>query len=158
MYSVLAVCLGNICRSPLAQGIIEDLTRELPVRVESAGTSSYHRNSAPDPRSTEIALRHGIQIGSQRSRPITSDDFEEFDLILAMDRENQENCRRLAPTEVDRSKVVLFLQAYGEGPVDEVPDPYHGRNRDFEYVYELLYQAANNLARELKQRHGTGRL
>ncbi len=157
MYSVLAVCLGNICRSPLAQGIIEHFTRDLPVTVDSAGTSSYHKNAPPDPRSQEIASRNGIQIGNQRSRQITTEDFKQFDLILTMDRENFENCRRLAPTEADRSKVVLFLGTYGEGPVDEVPDPYHGNIRDFEYVYELLQQATLNLVGDLKNRYGTGK-
>lgn len=156
MYSILTVCLGNICRSPLAQGILEHHCDPLTVWVDSAGTSSHHRNAPPDPRAQEIALRNGIDIGAQRSRVLRPEDLSSFDLILAMDHRNFRHCRQLAATEEQRSRIVLFLERYGPKGISEVPDPYYGDMEDFEYVYELLYHASLRLVDDLKNAHGAG--
>lgn len=156
MYTVLTVCLGNICRSPLAQGVIEHLSEGLPIRVDSAGTSSYHIGAPPDHRSQEVALSNGFDISRQRARKIVADDLQFFDYILAMDRENYQAVLRLARTEAERNKVILFLEAYGGGDVDEVPDPYYGTLDDFQYVFRLLNEAAGNFINELNPSHGAG--
>jgi protein-tyrosine phosphatase len=134
------VCLGNICRSPLAQGILESLTDSQSYYVDSAGTANYHIGKAPDYRSIVVASKHGINIGNQRCRQFTTSDFDQFDLIFAMDRENLNNIRSKARTSKDLKKVMLILEHVGSEILD-VPDPYYGSTADFEAVFQLLQEA-----------------
>lgn len=143
---VLMVCLGNICRSPVAQGCMEAaLTEHYGANhgwlVDSAGTSSLHRGAHPDPRSQASARRHGINIESQCSRPISPEDFAQFDHILVMDTSNLRNVLELSP---GNPKVSLVLDASFPGELREVPDPYYGGDHGFELVVQLLKQACRD--------------
>lgn len=134
------VCLGNICRSPLAQGIMENIVKEkdLDWIIDSAGTSSFHNGEAPDPRSIAVAKKNDIDITSQRSREITKADLVDFDYIFAMDKSNYRDIEKLC-TEEQKSKLKLFLR-FGEAhEIEEVPDPYY--TLGFDYVYDLINQA-----------------
>ena len=137
--AVLALCLGNICRSPIAEGLLRAHAerRGLTIEFDSAGTGGYHVGEAPDPRSIEVMDHHGHDISAQRSRKLSTRDFERFDLILAMDQSNARGARRVAPNQHAASKVHLLLE---EGA--EVPDPYYGGPGGFEEVYALIDQAA----------------
>ena len=130
--NVLMVCLGNICRSPLAQGVFEQLAQDYSITVDSAGTANYHSGASPDKRSQLTAKRHGIDISSQCARQFTTADFEDFDYIYVMDRTNLSNVLSLARNEQDSAKVALLL---GE---DEVEDPYYGGDDGFEIVYQKI--------------------
>lgn len=139
---ILTVCLGNICRSPLAQGILEKVIAEqgLDWTVDSAGTSGWHAGENPDKRSIQIARKHGIDISHQRSRMFTPVDFDKFDIILVMDEDNLHNVLALATDERSRKKVSLILDHDPASPMNEVPDPYY--DNSFQRSYELLYDAA----------------
>jgi protein-tyrosine phosphatase len=142
--------LGNICRSPLAEGILhyKSDAAGAGLEVDSAGTSSWHQGELPDPRSIEVAQRNGLDITSQRSRPIKQDDIDHFDLILCMDRSNLNNVLDLCETEEQRQKVVLILDYLEGESVEEVPDPYWGGG--FDYVFDLLDQACQSLLDRIK--------
>ena len=135
---VLMVCLGNICRSPLAHGIFADLSTHKNIQVDSAGTAAYHVGNPPDPRSQEVALSHGIDISGQKARQFTAEDFERYDHIYVMDRSNYSNVMRLATQEHHRSKVELLI------PNTEVPDPYYGGYDGFEDCYQMILKACQN--------------
>lgn len=141
--SILFVCLGNICRSPLAEGVFADAARaagrESLFRLDSAGTGAWHVGSAPDPRSIEIAARNGIDISAQRARKIAPDDFQRFDLILGMDRSNVADLKRHA--QGAGSRVHLFLD-HAVGLEKDVPDPYYGGPDGFEKVYRMIREAS----------------
>lgn len=137
---VLMVCLGNICRSPLAQGILESLTVSQGWHIDSAGTANYHIGKPPDPRSISVAASHGIDISKQKCRQFTISDFDLFDYILIMDRENQKQIAKMARNASDLKKVMLILEGNGITKA-EVPDPYYGSLSDFEAVYQILHQA-----------------
>jgi protein-tyrosine phosphatase len=139
--AVLTLCLGNICRSPIAEGLIKAHAESLGLvlYVDSAGTSGYHTGEAPDPRSIKVMQKHGYNITMQRSRQLTIDDFNQFDLILAMDQSNINNAYRIAKTDSQRAKVVLFLR---DG--SEVPDPYYGGVNGFEDVYQMISESASD--------------
>ena len=135
--NVLMVCLGNICRSPLAHGILESKAPE-DWYIDSAGTSGWHEGERPDTRSIITAKGRGLNIEQQRSRPFLAEDFERFDVIFAMDSSNYSNIARLAPDEVSKEKVRLIMnEAYPEEN-RQVPDPYTGGQRGFEDVYDML--------------------
>ena len=136
--NVLMVCLGNICRSPLAHGIFETLSQDFNVKVDSAGTANYHSGGQPDKRSQATALNHGIDISKQRARQFTVNDFDAFDYIYVMDRSNLRDVLALARTEEDRKKVALLLGH------DEVEDPYYGGPEGFEIVYKKIDNACRN--------------
>ena len=146
---VLAVCLGNICRSPLAEGILDHKNREygLGWEVDSAGTAAYHVGEQADPRSIQTAGKYGINIRNQRARQFKSVDFSRFDKILVMDRSNYRNVLSLAHTDEDRNKVDLILNYTKPGADEEVPDPYWDDN-GFEHVYHLLDEAAEAFIKE----------
>jgi len=158
--SVLFVCMGNICRSPLAEGIFRQGLAEARltelVTVDSAGTGNWHQGDAPDIRSVETALRHGIDISAQRARQVTAEDFERFDLIFAMDRSNEATMRARAPSS-RHDRIFLFLDDT-LGSRADVPDPYHGGASGFEDVYQLLRhgceELVSRLGRELRQPSG----
>ena len=144
------VCLGNICRSPLAEGIMKSKVSGDHL-VDSAGTISMHQGSAPDRRSVSTAKEHGIDISMQKSRPITQKDLATFDLIYCMDKSNYRDVLNLCTNAIEKSKVKLILEASGNKDVLEVPDPYYGGIDGFEKVYQFLDQACEVLANQLKE-------
>jgi protein-tyrosine phosphatase len=145
---VLLVCLGNICRSPSAEGVLRHLAaREVPrlqVEIDSAGTADYHIGSAPDARSQRAALRRGIDISGLRARQITPEDFSRFDFILAMDRDNLRELQIMQPKN-SRAQVKLFLEYAPNASTLEVPDPYYGNAEGFERVLDLATAASRGL-------------
>ena len=150
---ILFVCMGNICRSPTAQGVFMRVLRErapdLPVEVDSAGTHGYHVGEPPDRRAIAAAARRGIDISSLRARRVARSDFERFDMILAMDRENREALLQASPGEF-RARVRLLLEfADVTEEMQDVPDPYYGGELGFERVLDLVESAAEGLLREL---------
>jgi protein-tyrosine phosphatase len=152
---ILFVCLGNICRSPTAEAVLRALAAreapELAIEVDSAGTAAYHAGEAPDPRTRQAAARRGYDLTALRARIVEPGDFERFDLILAMDRENLQVLRRRAPAGA-HERLRLFLEfAPQEGPED-VPDPYYGGPNGFEEVLDLVEAAARGLLAHLRQR------
>ena len=159
MVRILFVCLGNICRSPIAQGIFEDLVRreglEGEIYIDSAGTHSYHIGQAPDPRAQESARRRGLDLGSQRARRIRPEDCEEFDYVLTMDEENYRSVSALCRS---RSVVVRSFLDYAPNRSEtEVPDPYYGGPEGFEHVMDLVEEASEGLLEEIKKKHLAGR-
>ncbi len=150
------VCLGNICRSPTAEGVLRDLAAreapELALEIDSAGTAGYHIGSPPDPRSRRAALARGIDIGGLRARQVSRQDFDRFDLVLAMDRDNLRALEAMRPPG-SRAQLRL-LMSYAPPPLaaTEVPDPYYGGEADFEAVLDLTSAAARGLLGALKRR------
>lgn len=145
------VCLGNICRSPLAEGILRHKLIEnkiLHIEVDSSGTSDYHIGEAPDKRTQSNALNHGIDLSKLRGRQFKTKDFDEFDVIYVMDKSNLKNVLSLARTENDKQKVKLILSEI-DGKENEVPDPYYGGPEGFENVFQLLNSACNQIIQNL---------
>lgn len=148
MTKVLMVCLGNICRSPLAEGILQSKVDDESVLVDSAGTGGYHVGSAPDERSIAVAKKYDLDISQQKCRKFTKEDFDEFDIIYVMDRSNYSNVIDLANNESQKNKVKLILEELGcHGK--EVPDPYYGGINGFEHVYQLLDGVCDKIAEKL---------
>lgn len=143
------VCLGNICRSPLAQGILESKVNLDKVFVDSAGTAAYHVGNLPDERSIDVARNYGINITNQRARKFTVQDFDEFDYIYAMDTSNYQNILMLARGEEDENKVRLILNEIYPSENKSVPDPYYGGNQGFENVYQMLDEACDVISKKL---------
>jgi protein-tyrosine phosphatase len=141
---ILMVCLGNICRSPLADGLLRRKVSEnkLKIEVDSAGTSAYHVGDAPDHRMTETAKNRGTDISFLRARQFESEDFQAFDLIYVMDQSNLKNVLALAQNETEKKKVKLILNEISTADA-EVPDPYFGGQSGFEQVYDLLDEATD---------------
>lgn len=155
MTRILLVCLGNICRSPLAQGVLEQRLRLSGlfhrVRADSAGTQGYHLGESPDPRAVEAAARRGYDISGQRARRVRDGDFQSFDYILAMDQDNlQQLTARCPAAEVGRLRL---LMDFAPGPDrQDVPDPYYGGEDGFERALDLIEAAVDGLILELKAR------
>ncbi|WP_224482596.1 low molecular weight protein-tyrosine-phosphatase [Robertkochia aurantiaca] len=143
---ILMVCLGNICRSPLAEGIMSSIAPEDFI-IDSAGTSDYHIGESPDKRSVETARKYGIDITSQRGRQFKTSDFDEFDHILVMDQSNFNDVIAKARDEEDRKKVRMILEYAPDTSTREVPDPYYGGKDGFEKVYDLLTRACDGFLR-----------
>lgn len=139
------VCLGNICRSPLAEGILKHKTKDLDIFVDSAGTASYHVGNLPDSRSIEIANKNGIDLTDQRARQFSEKDFDDFDKIYAMDTNNYANIISLARNQSDRDKVDVILNELNSRSFDSVPDPYYGEGDGFKTVYEMLDRACDSI-------------
>jgi low molecular weight protein-tyrosine phosphatase len=156
MVRVLFVCMGNICRSPTAQGVFEHLVEgeglTSLIQIDSAGTHAYHVGEPPDVRASQAARKRSIDLGNQRARRITGDDFLEFDYVLAMDRNNYDDLMSLCPAD-HRSKLHLFLQFASGLEEDEVPDPYYGGITGFERVLDLIELASQGLLAEIRQQH-----
>jgi protein-tyrosine phosphatase len=152
--SVLFVCLGNICRSPLAEGVFRHTLEARSIgdrfALDSAGTGAWHVGSAPDPRSIAIATQHRIDISRQKARKVVPSDFERFDLILGMDLSNCDGLMAIAP-QAARDRIHLFMDYAGMGKV-EVPDPYYGGADGFLTVYRMIRDASEALAARLDWR------
>jgi protein-tyrosine phosphatase len=147
--SVLFVCLGNICRSPLAEGVFRHLVRERGLegrfRVDSAGTGAWHVGEAPDRRSADVARRHGVGLDGQRARQVHARDFDEFDYIVAMDRDNLDRLERLRAAAGGRAELLLLRDHDSEPGDGEVPDPYYGGPRGFDDVFAMIRRSAEEL-------------
>jgi protein-tyrosine phosphatase len=158
MVRVLFVCWGNICRSPLAQGVLEDVLRreELDdeVFVDSAGTGSWHVGSPPDHRAQRSASARGLDLSAQRARRILADDCEEFDYVLTMD---EQTYRTVASLCRGSAVVRPFLDFAPHSPEREVPDPYYGGPDGFEHVLDLVEEASEGLLDDIRDRHLTER-
>ncbi len=143
---ILMVCLGNICRSPLAEGILQNKIqqRQLDWEVESAGTGNWHIGEPPDPRSVQIARQYGIDITAQRARQFNSKDFSQYDLILAMDTSNHNNILHMAGSEEERQKVRMIMNYVNPERSQSVPDPYWNDD-GFEQVFRMLDEACERL-------------
>ena len=149
---VLMVCLGNICRSPLAHGILEKKAAEnqLNIIVDSAGTGSWHINKSPDIRSIEVAKSHGIDISKQKARQFNVMDFEKFDIIYVMDKSNFNTINGLDIEKKYSKKIKLILNEIYPNKNNDVPDPYYGEENGFEVVYNLLDKASDKIIQQLK--------
>jgi protein-tyrosine phosphatase len=150
MSRILFVCMGNICRSPLAEGIARQHDAQGLFQIDSAGTHAYHVGSAPDPRARQLALARGCPIDNLRARQVRAEDFLAFDLILAADRVNLAELRRRQPAG-SPARLGLILDWAGQGDSAEVPDPYYGVPADFEQVFDLLYAAMTALLRRISK-------
>jgi len=157
---ILFVCMGNICRSPTAEGVFRRLAQEraphLALEIDSAGTHDYHVGEPPDSRAVAAAARRGIDLRSLRARQVSDEDFERFDLILAMDRLNHTMLVERAPVEV-HERIRLFMEFAGDNEREDVPDPYYGGPLGFEQVLDLAEEAAAGLLDEVLKRMETRR-
>ena len=144
------VCLGNICRSPLAEGILRSKVSGKDVIVDSAGTSGWHIGEPPDERSVEVAEKNGVDLSGQFGRQFTVEDFDRFDKIYAMDMMNYRNVLALARNKADEQKVEMLLNVLYPGEDREVPDPYYGGAHGFQQVYDMLDKACDVIAANLK--------
>jgi protein-tyrosine phosphatase len=151
---ILFVCMGNICRSPTAEGVFRHLVQEraphLPLEIDSAGTHDYHVGEPPDSRAVAAAARRGIDLRSLRARQVSDEDFERFDLIVAMDRLNHVTLLERAPP-IARPRIRLFMEYAGNTKLQDVPDPYYGGPLGFEQVLDLAEEAAAGLLYEVMQ-------
>ena len=144
------VCLGNICRSPLAEGILSNKISNMKVTVDSAGTAGYHVGSKPDPRAIDIAKKNNIDISTQRARKFKRSDFINFDKIYVMDKNNYNDIIGLAENKDQASKVILITDVLGADSF--VPDPYYGNLADFEKVFNLLEKICQKIANKIESR------
>jgi len=158
--SILLVCMGNICRSPTAEGVLRDKLESAglgdKVRLDSAGTHDYHVGKAPDRRAQEAARKRGYDLSDLRARQVSARDFAEFDLILAMDQDNYQSLLQACP-EQHRHKVRLFLSFSSQFANQEVPDPYYGGPQGFDRVLDMVEDAAEGLIATLRTPPGNGR-
>jgi protein-tyrosine phosphatase len=148
--NVLIVCLGNICRSPIAEGILKDKLRNVSpsILIDSAGLISYHAGESPDHRAIEIASRYGIDISGIRARQITQDDFFRFHLMLAMDRSIYEDLKDMKQ-KLSKASIELFLEYAGYPPGSEVPDPYYGNMKQFDECFRLIQEASEKIIKRM---------
>jgi protein-tyrosine phosphatase len=159
---VLFVCMGNICRSPTAEGVFGKLVEEAELQhlimIDSAGTHAYHLGEPPDPRAQTTARARGIDLTRLRARRAIAEDFERFDYVLAMDRDNYAILADICPPEMDH-KLRLFMDFAPELGISEVPDPYYGGANGFERVFDMVEVAARGLLAEIRRQHlGTSAL
>ncbi len=157
MVRVCFVCLGNICRSPIGEGVMRQLVREAgleaKLELDSAGTAGYHAGELPDSRARAAGKRFGIEVGG-RARKFTRQDFERFDHVLAMDRTNHEDLQQLAPTPEARAKIQLLRSFDAASPAGaSVPDPYYGGDEDFDDVVRICLAACAPLLEKLRREH-----
>ncbi len=146
------VCLGNICRSPMAEGVLRHLAKDkgIDLHIDSAGTNRYHTGEAPDPRAQQAMRKYGIDISGLCARTIEPEDFLRFDRILVMDRSNLGNVLRLAPEEKLKEKVRLLMDHVPHHLEREVPDPYYGGDEGFDKVYHMLMEACEALLEDVR--------
>ena len=152
---ILMVCLGNICRSPLAEGIMKAKAKKykLNIEVDSAGTAAYHTGELPDSRSMEVALKNGIDISDQRARKFKPTDFDGFDKIFAMDPSNFSDLAALAQNNEHLEKLDLILNMSQPGSNRAVPDPYYGGKDGFNNVFAMLDEACEVIAKKISENH-----
>lgn len=150
MTKILMVCLGNICRSPLAEGILKSKLPKDKFTIDSAGTANYHVGSAPDRRAIKVAKENGLDISGLRGRQFSVDDFDTFDFIYVMDESNYNNVLNLARNDEDKNKVKFILNETYPNQNYDVPDPYYGGPEGFENVFKMLDEACNVIASSLK--------
>lgn len=154
--SVLFVCMGNICRSPTAEGVFRDLVTRSglgnAIHIDSAGTHNYHIGKSPDARASAAAVQRGYDLSALRGRQVNGQDFQVFDHILAMDEENLSNLKRICPAGHEH-KISLFLEYSRKFSEREVPDPYYGGPQGFERVLDMVEDAAQGLLNKLIQAH-----
>lgn len=146
---ILVVCMGNICRSPSGEAVLKKLAEkhQLPLHIESAGTISYHAGDPPDPRSALAGEKRGYDFSNMQARQVNENDFIDFDLILAADKNNYNDLMALCPLQ-HQHKIQLFL-SFGTLDYTEIPDPYYGQGDGFELVLDLIEDASNQLLKQL---------
>ena len=149
MKKILMVCLGNICRSPLAKGILQSKLNSNSAIIDSAGTAAYYTGNLPDIRSIKVASKNLIDISNQRARKFIIKDFDNFDVIFVMDEENYINIRSLSRNQSDLSKVKMILNEINPNLNESVPDPYYGGDQGFENVFKILDEACTIIAQKL---------
>ncbi|MFT4839072.1 MAG: protein-tyrosine phosphatase [Nonlabens sp.] len=147
--NILMVCLGNICRSPLAEGLMRSKLNFTKFKVDSAGTSGGHKGQAPDKRSIAIANKNGLDISNQKSRKLLEEDFKNFDFLYVMDQSNYNDVTSLAITEEEKKKVIKILDEVFPGENLDVPDPYYGGSQGFENIYHMLDRATDVIAQKI---------
>ena len=147
---ILMVCLGNICRSPLAEGILSSKGKHLNIEVDSAGTAAYHIGKPPDLRSIEIANKYAIDLNQQRARQFSRADFDKFDIIYAMDTNNYAHLVSLAYSETERNKIRMILNEINPNAYQSVPDPYYGGENGFQAVYNMLDKACDKIIQDIE--------
>ncbi len=147
---ILFVCLGNICRSPIAEGILKQKlkVKNIDTEVESAGFESYHINEPPDPRAKKIAEKNGIDISDKKCRLFVADDFDNFDVIYVMDASNYRDVQYFSRNDNDMDKVKYLLSVI-DGKNQSIPDPYYGGESGFENIYKLIDEACEKIAESL---------
>jgi len=157
MVKVLFICMGNICRSPTAEGVFRHLVNQAgladQIFIDSAGTHAYHIGNPPDQRAQAAAIKRKIDLSSQRARKVETADFEEFDYLLAMDHSNYSELEYICPNEYE-DRLSLFLNFANNSSEQEVPDPYYGEGQGFEQVLDLVEDAASGLLASIKDKHG----
>ena len=147
---ILMVCLGNICRSPLAEGILKSKTKHLNITIDSAGTAGYHIGSPADSRSIEIADKYNIDLRDQKARQFNRADFEKFNIIYAMDKNNYAHLISLAKNQKEREKIRMILNEINAGLYESVPDPYYGGDNGFQKVYDMLDKACEKILAKIE--------
>ena len=147
---ILMVCLGNICRSPLAEGILSHKGKHLNIEVDSAGTAAYHIGKLPDIRSIEIANKYDIDLNKQRARQFSRADFDKFDVIYAMDTNNYAHLISLTSSETERNKIKMILNEINPNACQSVPDPYYGGDNSFQDVYNMLDKACDKIIQNIE--------
>ena len=147
---ILMVCLGNICRSPLAEGILSIKGKHLNLEVDSAGTAAYHIGKQPDIRSIEIANKYTIDLNQQRARQFSRADFDKFDIIYAMDTNNYTHLISLASTETERNKIRMILNEINPKAYQSVPDPYYGGENGFQDIYNMIDKACDKIIQNIE--------
>ena len=147
---ILMVCLGNICRSPLAEGILSSKGKHLNIKVDSAGTAAYHIGKKPDHRSIEIANKYAIDLNQQRARQFSRADFDEFDFIYAMDTNNYAHLISLSDSETERDKIMMILNEINPNSYQSVPDPYYGGKNGFQDVYNMLDNSCGKIIQNIE--------
>jgi len=154
--SVLFVCMGNICRSPTAQGVFRHLVEQEglahQILTDSAGTIGYHAGDQPDRRARQTALKRGVDLSDLRARRVRTEDFESFDYVIAMDRANYNDLLEICPPNHEE-RLHLFLDFAPHLPEDEVPDPYYGGVAGFDRVFDLVEAASRGLLQHIRERH-----
>lgn len=153
---ILMVCLGNICRSPLAEGILQEKIRKasLDWTIDSAGTNGYHTGEAPHPLSIKVAAQNGIDISRQQSRQFTKKDFDQYDLIYAMAEDVIEDIKKISEDKFDHTKVELLLNEIYPGENRNVPDPWYGTEAGYHEVFEIIHSACNSIVENYTLKNG----
>jgi len=157
MVKVLFICMGNICRSPTAEGVFRHAVNQAgltdQIFIDSAGTHAYHVGNPPDQRAQAAAIKRKIDLSSQRARKVEATDFAEFDYVIPMDHSNYSDLQYICPKEHE-NRISLFLDFANNSNEQEVPDPYYGEGQGFENVLDLVEDAANGLLTSIKDKHG----